>query len=124
MGSQSPPERRENPRYEVSLNVDYDSLYMFTGNYVSNISKGGFFIETNDPLPVQSEINLVLFIGDLGKKIRVQGKVAWNFDRAIASGKMKTGMGIKFTNLTPEDKATLLDFIQEIEKTQEPLPED
>ncbi len=124
MGSESKPERRKAPRYEVSINVDHDSLYMFTGNYVSNLSKGGFFIETNDPLPVQSDIDLTLFIGELGKKIKVQGKVAWNYDRTKDGGKMKTGMGIKFTDLSPENKTILTEYLEEVGKKQEPLPED
>ncbi|MBI3995245.1 MAG: PilZ domain-containing protein, partial [Nitrospirae bacterium] len=49
-------ERRKDLRIDVNIKVDYSTKGMFVSNYVTNLSKGGVFIQTNDPLPIQSQI--------------------------------------------------------------------
>ncbi|HEY5648880.1 MAG TPA: TIGR02266 family protein [Nitrospiria bacterium] len=114
-------ERRQDPRYQVNVNVDSQSLDMFQANYVSNISKGGVFIETPEPLPVQSEINMTLRLPGISHTITVKGKVAWTYDRDKISGEMRTGMGIRFINLSAEERNVLMDYLSKISQDQEPL---
>lgn len=47
---------RESER--VTINKEFDSFDQFIKEYVTNISRSGAFIKTNDPLPIGSEVDL------------------------------------------------------------------
>lgn len=121
MAAKKGAERREDSRYQVNIDVDSESLKMFHAYYVSNISKGGVFIETNDPLPIQAAIKMTLRLPGISETIKVKGKVAWNCDRDKKTGEMRMGMGIKFTNLSPEKQTVLMDYLSKLSLSQEPL---
>jgi len=114
MADGSAEEKRKDPRYEVDLKVDYASKDIFVSNYVSNISKGGIFIQTESPLPIRSKIQLKIFLPDTKVTIAVKGMVAWNYDIKKGSGKISSGMGIRFVDLSPEGKAVLEEYVQQL----------
>jgi hypothetical protein len=47
---------RQNQR--VTINKEFDSFDQFIQEYVTNISRSGAFIKTNDPLPIGAEVDL------------------------------------------------------------------
>jgi hypothetical protein len=57
-----PPLRpeRESERYTVAIKVDCSTKEMFVSNHVMNISRGGLFIASDQPLPISSEVRLSL----------------------------------------------------------------
>jgi hypothetical protein len=48
------------PRHRVDIEVDETTSGMFTAARVSNLSRGGLFIETGRPLPLQAPVELAL----------------------------------------------------------------
>jgi len=107
-------DRRKDPRFDVKVKVDYSTREMFVSNYVTNLSKGGVFIQTDDPLPLQSRINLTFFLPDLDIKIEAKGKVVWTYDIKKGTGNIVPGMGIKFTDLSAQHKTLIEDYIQKL----------
>ena len=51
---------RDNARQPITLRVDYKRVNMFFSDYTKNISKGGTFIKTKNPLPIGTEFVFVM----------------------------------------------------------------
>ena len=86
---------RKHPRYAVNLTVEYATHDAFVGNHVSNLSRGGLFIATRQPLPVQSELDLMLILRQEDERIRARGRVVWNYDIQKGTSHVVPGMGMK-----------------------------
>lgn len=106
--------RRKDTRFNVQIQVDYQTKELFTSNYTMNISKGGLFIQTNDPLPISSEIHLELNLPQSEVTMEVTGRVVWTFGMVKGSSQIAPGMGIKFINFSRENKKQLEDYIDNL----------
>jgi len=107
-------DRRKDPRFDVNIKVDYSTKGMFISNRVTNLSKGGLFIQTEDPLPIQSRIHLTFTLPDFNIRIEATGKVAWIFDIRKGTTNVIAGMGIMFTDLSEQHKELIEDYIKKI----------
>jgi type IV pilus assembly protein PilZ len=105
------PSSREHPRYEVSIPVDCSTRDAFVSNHVCNISRGGLFIRSDTPLPINSEVSLVLRLPGVEQCIRATGRVIWNYDMRKGTTKIVPGSGIRFLDLPPSDRAMLERFL-------------
>lgn len=102
---------REHPRYEVSIPVDCSTRHVFLSNHVCNISRGGLFIRSEAPLPLNSEVSLVLRLPETEQSIRATGRVIWNYDMPKGTTRIVPGTGIRFLDMPPADRATLERFL-------------
>lgn len=90
------PEKRLSPR--VAVNHEFSSIEEFITEYVSDISKDGVFIRSDDPLPVGTKVDLrfTVIVGDF-ETIEGIGEVV----RVVPPGSSGApGMGVVFTELT------------------------
>lgn len=98
-------EAREDDRAAVTLKVGYTRLNTFFADYTRNISKGGTFIRTNQPLELGTEFIFELTVpasdgqqdtppGEL--KIQLTGAVKWIVTESEATPGRPAGMGIQF----------------------------
>jgi uncharacterized protein (TIGR02266 family) len=70
-------ERRDE---RVTINKEFESFDQFIQEYVTNISRSGAFVRTDQPLPIGTEVNLrftvimddVETIEGLGRVVRVE----------------------------------------------------
>jgi uncharacterized protein (TIGR02266 family) len=113
-------DRRKDPRFDVTIRVDYSTKDIFVSNYVTNLSRGGVFIQTDHPLPIQSEIRLTFTLPDDNIKIEAKGKVTWTFDIRKGTGHVSPGMGIRFTDLSSEQRAMIENYIKKLSAPPEP----
>lgn len=98
-------DQREHPR--VTVNKEFESIDSFVSEYVTNISQGGVFIRSKNPLPVGTEVNLKFsiltddfeMIEGIGRVVRVEA----------------TGMGVVFDELTPASQE-LVDTLTELSR--------
>jgi len=95
---------RKAPRYALRCRAEINDWAAVDDCILRNVSLRGCYVETARPLPVGSEIDLLLFMGD--RTIRAGAKV--RFVRRAA------GMGVEFTHLGPEALFVLQRLIQEI----------
>lgn len=107
-------DRRTEPRLDVTVKVDYSAKEMFNSNYVTNLSKGGVFIKTDEPLPIHSEIHLTFRLPESNVTIKATGKVVWTFDIKRGTGHVVPGMGIRFIDLSPDDRRTIEQYVQNL----------
>jgi type IV pilus assembly protein PilZ len=108
---------REHLRYEVSIPVDCSTRHFFVSNHVCNISKGGLFIRSDTPLPLDAEVSLVLRLPGTDQCIRATGRVIWNFDMQKGTTHIVPGSGIRFVGMSPSDRAILESYLARLTPT-------
>jgi uncharacterized protein (TIGR02266 family) len=105
------------PRFNVSINVDFSTKDMFLASRVTNLSRGGLFIESRHPLPIQSEIDLTFTLPEFQITISAKGRVVWNFDMKKGTHRLITGSGIRFTEITPEHRMILEAYLEKLSRS-------
>jgi uncharacterized protein (TIGR02266 family) len=105
-------EKRYNFRFPVRVAVRYGKEDPITCNgFILNLSEGGVFIQTDEPLPVNSEILIRLFIPPRIKLLgEFTGKVAW-----VNTGEspLPKGMGIQFETPGKEALKQLISYFRD-----------
>lgn len=113
---------REDDRAAVTLKVGYTRLNTFFADYTRNISKGGTFIRTLQPLALGTEFLFELSVpsgpeeGADPIKIELTGVVKWIVSEAEATGEKPAGMGIQFIFADDDDKNRVSNFVTELMK--------
>ena len=81
-----------------TVNLDFASVDEFINEYVSNISRSGVFIKSDDPLPIGTRVTLkfTVIMDDL-ETIEGVGEVVRTINRAPG---VQAGMGVVFISLT------------------------
>jgi uncharacterized protein (TIGR02266 family) len=113
---------RKHARYKVTIPVDCSTRDMFFSNHVCNISKGGLFIRSESPLPLNAEVILVLCLSESNECIRATGRVAWNYDIEKRTSQIVPGSGIHIVNMSTADRATLEDYLAGLTAVVSPPP--
>jgi Tfp pilus assembly protein PilZ len=110
----SESEKRKHPRSDQeNLFVQYRLVKSAFVNAATNISEGGIFIASDTPLPLHSEIDVVLSDGRPeslvlpGKVVRVVWKTQGNKEAST------TGMAVAFADDVPAEKRQRLKLLLE-----------
>lgn len=94
-------ERRISAR--KTINHEFASVDAFINEYVTNISRSGVFIRSDEPLPIGTRVNLrFTVIHDELETIEGLGEVV----RVVDKGRNK-GMGVVFVELNEVSKALI-----------------
>lgn len=96
-------ERRTAPRVRIESALGAQSGARFLAGEASDLSTGGLFVATSDPLPLGTELTLGLLLPD-GHRVVVDAVVSWA--RGPHAGGAE-GMGVRFVRLSPEDAAAI-----------------
>jgi type IV pilus assembly protein PilZ len=105
-------ERRVHPRYAAHLEVDVRDEAHFLFAYITNISELGLFVESADPLPVGTNVELRLASG--GKELRLSGLVVWVNPVRWSGDNPNPGMGICFSPFGSEQRDEILELVRTI----------
>jgi molecular chaperone DnaK len=103
-----PHEKRSEPRVGAVLRIRlaFGSMNDFVERYATNVSRGGVFIRTRDPHPPGTEVELDVTLDTGEVALRGRGVVRWTTPpSAPGEPRRDPGMGIRFTELTPESRA-------------------
>lgn len=96
-------DRRRHTRKPVSMQVCYRTLDTFFYDYALNISLGGIFIKTENPLARGSEVEIEFQAPGSPRSFRTKGTVVRVVFPESASPE-PPGMGIEFEKLNEDDK--------------------
>lgn len=96
-------ERRKHPRYPLQADVELQWGFESLPALATDISMGGMFIATNNPLWIGASFTARLL---LGEPLTLNCTV-----RRVLPGK---GMGVLFTEVSAEQQARLAELIQKI----------
>lgn len=95
-------ERRAARRVAIETAVGAHAASRFLGGRTGDLSTGGLFVATRDPLPVGTLVTIGLVLPD-GHRATIDATVTWV--RGPHAG--DEGMGVKFTRVTDEDARAL-----------------
>jgi PilZ domain len=98
-------EKREHRRARLITEVRCEALGREEMLLSRDVSVGGVFVSAKDPFPMGSEIAITLQFAAGGPALSAAGKVVYSLKGL--------GMGIQFTNLSEEARATLQKFVDE-----------
>ena len=97
-------EKRVHPRVPLVTKVEAEAEGHSFLAVTQDVSSGGMRIATANPLALGAHLQLVFVLPGSERKIHVRAVV-----RHIIEG---TAMGIQFLDISPEDKAALLEFLR------------
>lgn len=96
------------------INEEFSSIDDFIAEYVSDISRGGVFIRSKQPLPVGTKVNLKFsVILDDFHTVEGEGEVV----RVVDDGE-NIGMGVVFTELTEGSRAIIEELVKRREEAE------
>jgi len=105
-------ERRKHPRAPLRVRascIEGERIYQ---KYTLNISEGGIFIETDDPFPLATELEMNIPLPLPEPSMTVKGMVVRTVPKKEADESHPPGMGVKFLNLKPEDAKKIRKYIE------------
>src|SRR5947207_5268797 len=105
---QSPPTPKES-RGPVSLRIKFRSanLDQFIERYAADVSRGGIFIRTREPLAVGTQLRLELQLQDMTPLISGEGTVIWIRENDPARTTVPPGMAVRFDTVSADTQPTL-----------------
>lgn len=106
-------ERRISERIDVTWSVDCETDDTFLYASIRNISEMGIFVQTRSPLEVGTMLTL-RFAPPGHQPFALRGVVQWVNPVRALSVSPNPGMGVRFIELTAEDRGRLIDAIRTI----------
>jgi len=102
----TPSEVRHEQRKPVKVFINYRTIDQFFSEMGTNLSTGGVFVKSTNPLPVGTEIKISFNIPQFGCYLESIGVVVHNGTAE------NPGMGIKFKGLSERAKKLLQDVLE------------
>lgn len=103
--------KRGDRRVPISLNVLYSKGKTEVSGFLINISVSGIFLHTPVPLAKGEEITAYFSLHSSKEVVKVKGVVMWSTPPE-AAGKLFGGSGIRFTEVSDEDKAAIKRYVE------------
>lgn len=110
---------REDTRVPIQLLVDYKSDGHYLFDFCKDLGTGGVFIQTQNPLPQGSEVDLTFTIPDSKETLVTKGQVIWVQKEVQNREDCSPGMGVQFSNFGAEQRNILEDFVKRFHKDAE-----
>ena len=111
--------KRQNDRLQHELLVAYRTVDGFITDWAVNISRGGIFINTRNPLSVGTTVRLIISLPDTSFPFDLAGRVMRVNEFDNPSNQVP-GMGIEFVDVDDEKRARIGRFVERLRKE---LPE-
>jgi len=108
-------ENRKHPRTPVILKVDYRDVDTFFTSFAENLSEGGMFISTNRPLDPGTTLFVEFLLPDSSVTVKTRAEVTWS-RKSPKSAEKKRGMGIKFEELSNQDKSRINVMVERMKR--------
>jgi len=112
-------DKREQPRAEVDVEVQYRTVQEFLGAYARNISGGGIFIRGQRVLSLNQAVRLRFTLPGVSHRFETGGIVVWS-NPSPSRSSLSSGMGIKFMDLDSTSRGMIEGFVKS--KTSPPRP--
>jgi uncharacterized protein (TIGR02266 family) len=104
---------RKHPRGQKVLTVSYEDHNVFREAYTGNISQGGLFIKTKNPLETGEEFLLKLKLPGFSDPLKIECNVVWT-RKQWKNTKQPQGMGVRFDKLDTDDHTVLTQYLKTI----------
>lgn len=113
------PNNREHARIPTSLEVDYSTYTPYHIRRITNISKGGVFIRTQEIIPVGTVLDISFQLPNRSTPIKSKVKVMWTYRQPSTVNLNSSGMGVQFVEVAAKDVRDIQEFINQSIREQE-----
>ena len=112
------PNTRQGKRTPVTLKIKFKSetLEQFIERYAVDVSQGGIFIRTKEPLAVGTQMKFEFQLRDASPLIAGEGTVVWTRENDPSRPAIAPGMGVRFDKLAEGSQAVLEKILAEKQK--------
>jgi uncharacterized protein (TIGR02266 family) len=121
------PNTRQGKRTPVTLKIKFKSetLEQFIERYAVDVSQGGIFIRTKEPLAVGTQMKFEFQLRDASPLIAGEGTVVWTRENDPSRPAIAPGMGVRFDRLADGSQGILERILTEKAKQapQRPAPD-
>ncbi len=97
---------RTNQRVEKSIEILFGESGAFIKSHTLNVSNGGLFLKTENPLPIDSIVTLRMRLPGETEPLEIQGCVVWSNPKS-KNNDFPSGMGIQFIKMNSEHKINI-----------------
>src|SRR5678815_5007171 len=113
-----PNNNRREMRQPITLKIKFksSSLDQFIERYSVDVSRGGIFIRTKEPLQVGTTLKFEFQLQDSQALISGEGTVVWIREHDPNRTGVAPGMGVKFDKLQPQSQQVLERILTEKSK--------
>jgi len=103
------PNTRQSKRTPVTLKIKFKSetLAQFIERYAVDVSQGGIFIRTKEPLPAGTPMRFEFQLKDASPLIAGEGTVVWTRENDPTRPGVAPGMGVRFDRLADGSQEVL-----------------
>jgi uncharacterized protein (TIGR02266 family) len=107
--------KRKAPRLHHEIAVAYRSVGSFLSDWATNISQGGLFINTRKPLPVGTDVRILVQLPGASFPFDLEGRVTRvaEFDNVA---NMVPGMAVQFTGIDHTKQRKLDTFVHRLRR--------
>lgn len=105
-------ERRKEKRVPVEIEVKYSTCESFAIDWMMNMSKGGMFIRTLNPLQPGTFLKIYFRIPGTEDEIYAEGVVRWKAEPADPT--VLPGMGIEITSIDERSEKLISEYINKV----------
>ena len=107
--------RRRSPRLHHEVTVAYRSAGRFLTDWATDISRGGLFINTRNPLALGTVVKLIIQLPGAEFPIDLSGRVTRVVD-LDERGSTPPGMAVEFLDLDAERRARLEELVERLRR--------
>lgn len=97
--------------FETKVHLEFEKFSGFITEYSHNISRGGMFIRSDEPLAIGTVLSFEFKLKDNFDLIQGLGEVCWVRSHS-SSPKKPAGMGIKFREISEQSKELIDTMVQ------------
>ncbi len=110
------PQKESRPPINLRIKFRSESIEQFIERYAVDVSRGGIFIRTREPLAVGTQLKLDFQFQNGSPLMAGDGTVVWIREVDPNRTNVPPGMGVRFDKLTPESQTVLEQLL--VEKTK------
>ena len=103
---------RSEPRLPKTLSLSYRDHQSFIKAYTGNVSSGGLFLRTDNPLAEGETFLLKLNLPGLPDALEINCDVLWTRKKGESSPQQPAGMGVQFGEMSEKDQQALTHYLQ------------
>ena len=109
------PNTRQGKRTPVTLKIKFKSetVEQFIDRYAVDVSQGGIFIRTKEPLAVGTQMRFEFQLRDASPLIAGEGTVVWTRENDPSRPAIAPGMGVRFDRLADGSQSVLERILSE-----------
>jgi uncharacterized protein (TIGR02266 family) len=102
------------PRVEYELPVAYSSVSGFVTDWAVNLSRGGLYINTDKPLPVDTVVRLLVTLPGAHFPVELKGRVTRINAMGAVAANQSPGMAVEFVDVDDDKRSRIGEFVERL----------